>query len=114
MTDSPVVCSFRDQFAECVKLRLERANPSELDVLLESHLNQEGLYPREPLRDGLHDSGHDRPSTSTTSVMSRHGDTVFASTNRLVFCFAHSGSGRQPAVGLVPNTRRSEGTNVLV
>jgi hypothetical protein len=71
MTGSPV-CSLRDQFAECVELRLERANPSELDVLLESHLNQEGLYSREPLRNRLHDSGHDGPNFSTTSVMGRH------------------------------------------
>jgi hypothetical protein len=44
---------------ECVELRLERTGPFELDVLLVSHLNQEGFYPGETPPDRLHDGGHD-------------------------------------------------------
>jgi hypothetical protein len=34
-----------DVFCECVELRLERSYPSEFDILLVSHLNQQGFYP---------------------------------------------------------------------
>jgi hypothetical protein len=72
MTAFPVGCSLRDQFGECVEVCLERANQSELDVLLGSHLNQEGLNARETLRDGQHDGGDEGRNVSTTCVMSRH------------------------------------------
>jgi hypothetical protein len=69
---SPVVRSLSDELGECVELLLERGHPSELDVLLVSHLNQDGLHPRETLRDWLHNGGHDGLNASTTRVMSRH------------------------------------------
>jgi hypothetical protein len=49
-----------------VDLQLERADSLELDVLLVSHLDQQGFHTREALRDGLHDGGHDGRNSSTT------------------------------------------------
>jgi hypothetical protein len=45
-------------FREYFDLVFERADPSGLDVILESHLDQECFDARETLRDGLHDRGH--------------------------------------------------------
>jgi hypothetical protein len=72
VTGSPAARSVRNQFGECGELLLERGSPSELNVLLISHLDQEGLHPRETLCDWLHHGGHERLNASTTRVVSRH------------------------------------------
>ena len=55
---------------ECVDLLLEPVVLFEEHVLLVSHLNQQGLYPRETPRDWLHDGGYDRRNSSTTTLVS--------------------------------------------
>jgi hypothetical protein len=44
---------------ECVELLFERVHPLGVEVLLKSHLEQEGFDPREAPGDGLHDGGDD-------------------------------------------------------
>jgi len=77
-----------DELSERVELRLEHGSPSELDVLLIAHLNQEGLHPRETLRDWLHNGGHDRLTASTTSIVSRHSGhcTCWLESPAVPFC----------------------------
>ena len=41
-----------------LELAFERVDPSSLNVILESHLDQERFDPRETLRDRGHDGGH--------------------------------------------------------
>jgi len=45
-------------FGECLELVFERVDPFRLDVILESHLDQERFDPRETLCDWGHDGGH--------------------------------------------------------
>src|ERR1700674_2641117 len=59
----------RDGFSECVELRLERGDPFQLDVLLVSHLDQEGFHPRETPRDWLHDGDYEGGNSSTTASL---------------------------------------------
>jgi len=56
-----------DVFGEVVAL-LKTGTQFELDVLLVSHLNQEGFDPRKTPGDWLHDGGYDGRNSSTTAV----------------------------------------------
>ncbi len=69
---------------------MKRGDPSELDVLLVSDLNQEGFHPRQTFRDGLHDGGHDgRNSSTSRSVLFRHSGHSTRSGEQAVCCLAH-------------------------
>ncbi len=85
---STAVQSLSDELGECVELILERGRSSELDVLLVAHLDQEGFHPRETLRDGLHNGGHDRTNASTARVVSRHSGHCTCTTGlpAVLFC----------------------------
>jgi hypothetical protein len=55
----------RDVLGECVEAQLERGSPFELDVLLVSHLNQQGFHPRKTPGDWLHHGGDNGLNGST-------------------------------------------------
>jgi hypothetical protein len=100
-------------FGECVDLELELGAPFKLDVLLVSHLNQQGFYSYQTPRDGFHDGGHNRRDSSTTArVCSRHSGTLPHRGAQSVECAVEHNSvfvdceGGRTASRVVP-TRRS-------
>jgi hypothetical protein len=50
---------------KCVEAQLERGSPFELDVLLVSHLNQQGFHPRKTPGNWLHHGGDNGLNGST-------------------------------------------------
>jgi len=52
-------------------LSLKPRNPSEVPVLLPSHLNQEVFHPRETLGDGLHNSNQNMRNFRATGLVLR-------------------------------------------
>jgi hypothetical protein len=80
-----------DVFGEGVEPRLERGDSFELDIKLESYLNQEGFDLRESPGNRLHNGGHDgRNSSTTVRFRLSHLGTLLADGNSPVFHSAHS------------------------
>ena len=71
-----VRCEFRD-------LLFERCDPFQLDVLLMTHLDQEGFHSRQTPPDRLHDGDDSRNSSTSKSVHLCH--------------YAHSSRSDEPA-----------------
>ena len=80
-----------DVFGERVEPRLERGDSFELDIQLESYLDQEGFDLRESPGNRLHNGGHDgRNSSTTVRFRLSHLGTLLADGSSPVFHSAHS------------------------
>ena len=86
------VPQYLDVFGQCVEMRLESGDSFELNVQLESYLNQEGFDPRQSPRNWLDNGGNDgRNSSPTVGVRFWYLGTLLADGNSSVFCLAHFG-----------------------
>jgi len=83
-------------FGEKLDQRMELGEPFDLNVLLESHLKDEGFHSRETPRDWLHDGGHDGWHFWTTVCVrlghSGHSTRIWALSG-VLFCTLSSSFG---------------------